>query len=266
MSKPAHLPRDVWNHANVIRAAHASNPASWNSLEVEALNRLLDSKYEKLWRDLSSQGVADPLSWSLILNQFIGSAPGAGFQPDLQAEIKRARKRQADIAELSGQLADLLHDHLEHTAHRALSTPTALSDTQTLLEASGWRLPRFKHWEEADVEKSLRTVPPAALLAALAQAAEESNPTPMYPHQAHATVGYTKLVRSWVHAFDAAFAVAAVSILPPDLWIGHETLALIARAILEPHIEQDSDISADLIRHARKMAPPFQPGECVIFY
>jgi len=269
MSKPAHLPLAVWDHANAIRARLADHPTRSDTLELEALERLLAPETADLWRDLSELGIRDPPSWRALVDLFIGTAPGVGFQPDLQVELKAARVRQKKIADLAWQLAELLSEHLDHTEPLALSTPHPLADTQALLEAAGWSdlaMGQLQHWIKADMERSFRTVTPAELLYALAQAAEEREPAPMYPHQAHATKGYGKLVRSWAHGFDAAFTFAEVNIQPRGLQIGHETLARIARAVLAPYLGPNGDVTADMIRKSRKEAPSFQPTDYTVFY
>ena len=235
----------------------------------DTLVRLLTEKpdAEQLWSDLSRQGVREELAWRLLLDFFLGSRPGAGFDPDLKDTIKRCRDLQADIATKAGELARLLDSLAELARPAAITTPSELGDLPTLLDAAGWLRPYMQPWEAAALDRSLGDISPADLVSRLAEPAAEEQPAPMYPQQAYATSGYKKLVRPWIWNFDQAFRLYLARTIPPPLpSIGHEALARLARLILAPHLGPDDGISAGMVSKARDAAPDPLPSEFVVFF
>lgn len=263
---PAYLPEPVWDYAKEIK----NDPV--RSGDLDTLERLLADTVDatRIWMDLDRLGVRDRLSWGLLLDFLLGSAPGAVFQPKLRTTLRQTRELQAQIATKADELMRLLdiYLNLNQAKEAGISCPMEFQDVQTLLETAGWRLPLvLKPWEVADLERSFRRIELTDLLAQLVTSAKEHDPTPMYPHQAHAMAGYDVLVRQWVWSTDVRFRLyVAPQISPSGLRIGSDTLACIGRVILAPYLGPDDDISVDAIAKARTAAPDPLPSDYVLFF
>lgn len=255
--RPGYLPPAAWERAHELRESPATSKA-----EAAALVRLIGPDMAATWRGLAARGVSDPTSWRLLLELFVTSTPGPGFDRDLRAGLTRARALLPKIAKRAGELAELVAELAELRNKQALAVPLELTETLSLLELAGYREPpREPGPLMSDSEEALSAIELPALFEAMSEAAELAEVAPGMPHQAYVAKQKPAITPEWVRAIDGRFRLYyAGSIQPRGLKLTDADLTHVCKAVI------GQEVSERAANKYRADAPAPLQSDSVILY